>query len=52
MKEIYLPDQAFHTLAEKIANLEPCPFAGRLTADQVKIVLSESDEIWPEGIRE
>ena len=33
-----------------IAALEPCPFAGKVTADQVKIALGELLDIWPESI--
>jgi hypothetical protein len=52
MNEVYLPDESIQTLAEKIAKLEPCPFAGRVTSDQVKIALGEFGDIWPESIRE
>ena len=51
-KEIYLSVVPHHRLAEKIANLEPCPFVGRVTPDQVKIALGEFGDIWPESIRE
>ena len=33
--------EKFNAAAEKIAALEPCPFAGRVTADQVKLVIGE-----------
>jgi hypothetical protein len=36
--------------AEIVAALEPCPFAGKVTADQVKIALGELLDIWPASI--
>jgi hypothetical protein len=36
--------------AEAIANLYPCPFAGRVTAEQIKIELGERLGIWPWSI--
>ena len=30
--------------------LDPCPFAGKVTADQVKIVLGNVANIWPASI--
>lgn len=47
----YIPTEQFHTAADKIANLEPCPFAGRVTVDQVKIAIGEALDVWPEAIR-
>jgi hypothetical protein len=37
-------------LAEAIASIEPCPFTGKVTADQVKLVLGEKVNIWPLSI--
>jgi hypothetical protein len=31
----------FHALAEAIARLEPCSFAGVVTPDQIKVVMVE-----------
>lgn len=50
MSEIYIDDHRFNALAEKIAALEPCAFAGRITADQIKLALGEHGDIWPECI--
>ena len=33
-----------------IAALKPCPFAGKVTADQVKLALGEMLDIWPKSI--
>ena len=41
-----LLDKACHA----IAALGPCPFAGTVTADQVKLALGEFLDIWPESI--
>lgn len=52
MMATYIPDDIENLVAEKIANLEPCAFAGRVTPDQVKLALGEFGDIWPESIRE
>jgi hypothetical protein len=36
--------------ARAIAALGPCPFAGVVTADQVKLALGECLDIWPDTI--
>jgi hypothetical protein len=41
---------SFNRAAEELAALKPCPFAGRVTADRVKIALGELLEIWPASI--
>ena len=51
MSDIYLDTERFNHIAEKIAALTPCAFAGRVTADQVKVALGEQGDIWPECIR-
>jgi hypothetical protein len=51
MAEIYIATARENRIAEAIAALEPCPFRGRITTDQVKIVLGEVGNIWPESIR-
>jgi|GEM_PF-6028940 len=48
--EIYVEDQRLIRLADKIADLEPCPFAGRVTRDQVLMALGEFGDFWPESI--
>jgi hypothetical protein len=47
MAEIYVSTENYRRAAEAIAALEPCPFQGRITADQVKIALGEVGNIWP-----
>jgi hypothetical protein len=51
MNEIYIATARENRIAEAIAALTPCPFHGRVTADQVKIVLGEVGNIWPASIR-
>lgn len=48
--EVYLETSRLNQMAEAIAALEPCPFTGRVTADQVKLVLGERGNIWPLSI--
>jgi len=40
----------FHETAEAIARLEPCPFAGKVTADQIKEVLVEIGGLMPASV--
>jgi hypothetical protein len=47
---IYIEIGVYNRAAETLAALEPCPFAGKVTADQVKIALGELLDIWPASI--
>jgi len=38
---IYFENESFNGAARAIAALKPCPFAGVVTVDQVKIALGE-----------
>jgi hypothetical protein len=51
MAEIYIATARGDRIAEAITALEPCSVHGRITTDQVKIVLGEVGNIWPESIR-
>ena len=51
MQAIYLSNETFEALAAEIAALSPCAFTGRVTADQVKTVLGEVGNVWPEVVR-
>jgi len=33
-----------------LAELKPCPFAGRVTEDQIKLALCDGLDIWPASI--
>lgn len=48
--DIFVSDYRFNAIAKAIAALEPCPFAGHVTVDQVKHVLGETGDIWPLSI--
>lgn len=48
--EIYLENNRLNQLAEAIAAIAPCPFTGKVTADQVKLVLGEKGNVWPASI--
>ncbi|UVO33784.1 hypothetical protein KUL72_19880 [Bradyrhizobium arachidis] len=37
-------------LAERLADLAPCPFTGRMTGDQVKHCLGVDGDYWPNEI--
>lgn len=47
---IYVENELFDHVAKVIAALEPCPFAGKVTADQIKIALADATDIWPASI--
>ena len=46
----YYGQFAYDNLVDQILQLKPRPFAGKVTADQVKIVLGEVGDIWPVSI--
>lgn len=47
----FVPSENITRAAEAIADLKPCPFAGRVTPDQIIAALGEYGSIWPETIR-
>jgi hypothetical protein len=47
----FVPMENITRAAQKIADLDPCPFAGRLTPDQIIAALGEFGDIWPDNIR-
>ena len=47
---VFVDTQSLCRAANIIAALEPCPLAGKVTADQVKIALGEHLDIWPLSI--
>ena len=46
----FIENGLFDRAAAKIAALKPCPFAGKVTADQIKLALGEWLDIWPASI--
>jgi hypothetical protein len=47
---IYVETEVYNRIAKALAAIEPCPFAGRVTPDQIKIVLGEVADVWPMAI--
>ena len=43
-------DGLYEHAMRTVADLKPCPFAGVVTADQVKLALGELLDIWPDSI--
>lgn len=50
MSAIYVETELFDRVAVAIAALEPCPFAGRVTKDQIKMALASAADVWPVSI--
>lgn len=54
----YLPDDEHNALvgtllsAAPLLNIEPSPWTGTITEDEIKLALGEKLDIWPESIRE
>jgi hypothetical protein len=46
----YYEKKLYDRAMQTIATLKPCPYAGVVTADQVKLVLGEMLDIWPDSI--
>jgi hypothetical protein len=51
MAEIYIATARENRIAEALAALKPCRFHGRITTDQVKIVMGEVGNFWPDSIK-
>ena len=58
MAATYLPDDENDRLVKTLMsvapllNIEPSPWTGTITEDEIKIALGEKLDIWPEHIRE
>lgn len=52
MTEIYIERSRLHAIADAIAALEPCPFTGTITRDQIVLALGEHGNIWPVSLLE
>jgi hypothetical protein len=50
MTDIFLNDERYSRLVAALVNGQPCPFAGRITEDQIKVALGEAGDIWPKSI--
>lgn len=51
VSDIYLDDERYATLVAALLNVQPCPFEGVVTADQIKMALGMGGDIWPMEIR-
>lgn len=51
MTEIYLDDARHARLVDALLNVKPCPFAGKITADQITMILGEVGNVWPRHSR-
>ncbi len=47
MTDIYLDDERYARLVNALLNVQPCPFAGHVTADQIMMALGEVGNVWP-----
>ena len=47
---IYFETAALNRFAKTVVELKPCPFEGRVTAEQVKVALGEFLDAWPASI--
>jgi hypothetical protein len=50
MAAIYVENKLFDHVVNVIATLEPCPFAGKVTIDQIKLALADATDVWPVSI--
>lgn len=50
LNEIYIEDARLIAIADAIAAIKPCAFAGRVTRDQIIVALGEHGDIWPLSI--
>jgi hypothetical protein len=48
--DIYLDYERYNKLIDALLNMKPCPFAGVVTADQIKLALGLGGDIWPATI--
>lgn len=49
-KPIYIANEQLISAADAIADLEPCPFAGKITRDQILMTMGEHGDMWPVSI--
>ena len=51
MAETFIPTTDYNRIVKALAALKPCRFHGRITTDQVKIVMGEVGNFWPDSIK-
>jgi hypothetical protein len=47
---VFFKKKSYDQAMQQIATLNACPYTGVVTADQVKIILGELLDIWPDSI--
>jgi hypothetical protein len=47
----YKPDNQYSRLVRALVNPEPCPVTGMVTDNEIKVILGEIGDIWPESIQ-
>jgi hypothetical protein len=50
LKETYIDSVVYDRIVKALVELDPCPFAGVVTAEQYKVALGERLNIWPASI--
>lgn len=48
--DIYLKNDQYDRMVAALTAIRPCPFEGKVTADQIKLALGEHGGIWPKRI--
>lgn len=51
LRALPLRTHRLEVLADHLARLDPCPFTGHVTEDQIKVALGEVGDVWPNSIR-
>jgi hypothetical protein len=47
----YKSDSRYSRLVRALVNPEPCPVTGMVTDNEIKVILGEIGDIWPESIQ-
>jgi len=47
----YTPDDLYMRLVKALVDPSPCPVTGKVTDNEIKIILGEIGDHWPESIR-
>jgi len=47
----YKPDDLYIRLVKALVDPSPCPVTGKVTEDEIKVILGEIGDIWPESIQ-
>jgi hypothetical protein len=50
MTDIFLDDERCSRLVAALTKVQPCPVTGEVTDNEIKVILGEIGDIWPESI--